>query len=184
MKPNICWIDLETTGLDPHEGVILEVACVITNWQLESLASYTAVIHHPPSQLDNMNAWCRTAHEASGLTSESRASPQDPPTVMAQLHNFIKTNCNRQSALAGSSVHFDRAWLNVHAPSTIALLSHRNLDVSSIRMLFDSVGFHTPTQDAVQGALPDISVHRALPDICYSIALGVIYRRLIATVAP
>ena len=67
---NIVWIDLETTGLDFENDVILEIACIITDSQCNEIDSYTSVINHPDSILNAMYDWCKHQHSKSGLIND------------------------------------------------------------------------------------------------------------------
>ena len=107
---NLVWIDLEMTGLDPEKMVILEIATVVTNDQLEIVAEGpNIVINYPQEILKNMNGWSRTHHEESGLLERVKISPYDCRSAEQETLDFLHNHCKQEeSPLCGNSIWQDR----------------------------------------------------------------------------
>ena len=142
------WIDIETTGLDPQEDIILEVGLKVTNQNLLELARYTSlvtsVLPHPVPTLAKAPQVVQEMHRASGLTSaiEQLCNSEIahnfwPEKVELQardfLVNFLDNTPIEMPAMCGSSVHFDREFLRIHMPKLHEFFGYRNRDVSSIK---------------------------------------------------
>ena len=182
----LVWIDIETTGLNPGHHVILEVACVITDDQLDSLQEYThLVIDCEPTVLlpskgddevrpnaiyaehfnNGLIAELTQAYSAKGWQEQST-----PEAVGQALHDFIQLHCPEPAPLAGSSVHFDRSFLAEHMPGVLDVLHYRNVDVSTVREL--------AKRWRPDMAMPErVGKHRALDDIYESIRLLRYFRK-------
>jgi len=164
------WLDLETTGLDPATGLILEVAAVLCedargdDFSAPLWAS-TAVYHTPEALAAvAIDDFVRRMHTSNGLFAdvrESRVSIEDVDMVLETTCEHLAPGRKHAITLAGSSVHFDLAWVRVHLPKTAERLSHRVFDVSTLRRAVDSWGpkVEWPVRDT----------HRALPDIMATI---------------
>lgn len=155
----ILWIDLETTGLDQNECEILEVAAIVTDKNLKEVDRYHSVVHQLEPTLRTMNQWCRDTHTKSGLLADVRASVQSLEQVENGLLELIQANFgNEKAILAGSSVHFDKKFIDKHMPKVAARLNYRIIDVSSFKETLRIVhGFELPEKT--------IAAHRALADI-------------------
>lgn len=135
VKQALIWIDLETTGLDRFRDVILEIACIITDKALNVVAEMpTLVVHRSQEVLDNMDEWCRKTHGETGLIKESLKSKLTIQDADRQVYDFIRQYVSKRNVgiLAGSSIHFDRAYMAREMPITESHLNHRMVDVSSI----------------------------------------------------
>lgn len=156
------WLDLEMTGLDPREDVILEVAAMVTDFNFKTLATYEAAIQRPESVLAQCNEWSRTQHTASGLFERIRTAGQQEHDVVAALIMLIKQQFGAEPAvLAGNSIHQDRAFIREWWPEVSGLLHYRMLDVSSLKVYMQGrYGVEFEKKEA----------HRALDDIRESIA--------------
>src|SRR6185312_2073672 len=86
----LLWVDLEMTGLDTEEHVIIEVAAEVTDWTFRTLASYEAVIKHSDEVLARANPWARDQHEKSGLTARVRTEGRPEQEVIHELVGFIQ----------------------------------------------------------------------------------------------
>ncbi|EEB15235.1 oligoribonuclease, putative [Pediculus humanus corporis] len=160
------WIDLEMTGLNPETDTILEVACIITEPDLNPLnEGMHFVIHQNDNVLKSMNEWCLVHHEKSGLISESRASPHSLKDVEEKLFNYIKSNTfiDGTNYLAGNSVYMDLLFLKKYMPSIPTFLHYRLIDVSSLKVLCN----HWYSYE-LKNCKKEVS-HRALDDIKNSI---------------
>lgn len=160
------WIDLEMTGLFPETDHILEIACIITDGQLNILEEGPSlVIHQPESVLEAMIDRVRQLHEPSGLINAVRASTIELQEAEQETLEMIQRNCERHKAiLAGNSVWQDAAFMRIHMPRITKYLHYRILDVSSIK---EAVKNWYPNDPHL--AFEKKGNHRALGDIQESI---------------
>lgn len=158
----LLWVDLEMTGLDTDEHVIIEVAAEVTDWTFKTLASYEAVIKQPDEVLARANPWARDQHAKSGLSERVRTEGRPEQEVVHELVGFIKAQFGDEPAvLAGNSIHNDRLFIKKWWPEVDALLHYRMLDVSSWKLVLQGkYGVSFDKNDA----------HRAFDDIQASIA--------------
>jgi oligoribonuclease len=179
----LAWIDLETTGLFPHKDVVLEVACIITDDDLEVLGTFNEVIHHPIAlefakyteedllTPDNYNALQRETgvqrkviemHIKNGLwRASAMANPREANYVDTALGDFIRFYTRGDAPqLAGSTISFDRSFLEVHFPDTTSAIHYRNLDVTTlnemVRRNWRGVHDERPRGESNHRALDDI----------------------------
>lgn len=136
---NLVWMDLEMTGLDPVRDTILEIATIVTDSQLNTLAEGPVIaIRHEVEALEGMDPWCVEHHGQSGLTQrclESRISLEEAET---RTLAFIKDYCpERSTPLCGNSIHQDRRFLARYMPRLNAYLHYRIVDVSSVKELVE-----------------------------------------------
>lgn len=131
----LLWLDLETTGLNPESDVILEVATVITDGRLDEICRYHSVIHQVDPTLLTMSHWCKKNHDDSGLIDLVRASTvseaQAEQELLSQISRHVQSG--DQLILAGSSIHFDRAFIRNRWKRLDSRLHYRMIDVSSIK---------------------------------------------------
>ena len=134
---NLIWIDLEMTGLDPDTDVIIEMATIVTDSQLNVLAEGpTLVIHQSDEVLANMNPWCIEQHGKSGLTQRVRESRIDTAEAEARTLEFLRQWVpERSSPMCGNSIGQDRRFLARYMPKLEAYLHYRNVDVSTLKEL-------------------------------------------------
>lgn len=134
---HLVWMDLEMTGLDPDQDVILEIATVITDGQLNIVAEGpNIVVHQPDSVLEEMNDWCKQHHGDSGLTQRVRESTVSLAEAEVQTLEFIQQHVGeRLSPLCGNSIHQDRRFLVKYMPALEGWLHYRNIDVSTVKEL-------------------------------------------------
>ena len=159
------WLDLEMTDLDPQKGTIIEIASLITDFQLNVLdEGPDIVIHQPKKVLEEMGNWYKEHFTQSGLLEEIKLSDITLDNAERKTLSFIKKHCAPQSGvLAGCSVHVDRLFLYHHMPKVYGYLHHHILDVDT----FKEAAFHWYPN------LPEFSTakaHRAHDDILDSIA--------------
>ena len=164
---NLVWIDLEMTGLNPDTDVILEIATIITDSQLNILAEGpTLVIHQSDVILETMDEWCKIQHKKTGLTQATHKSIITEQEAEKQTLSFIKEYCDPETALlSGSSVWQDRFFLRKYMPSIVNFLHYKMIDVSTIKEL---VKRWYPNNSNAE--IKSKEAHRALEDIRESIA--------------
>ena len=163
---NLIWIDLEMTGLDPRKDTILEIACLVTDKNLDVIAEGPdLVIHASDDALAGMNAWCRENHGRSGLTQSCRESKITLAEAERQVLEFIQQHVLvGKSPLCGNSIGMDRMFLFHYMPRILDHLHYRVIDVSS----FKEVSWRWYGE-----MVPKFSKktkHRALDDIRESVA--------------
>lgn len=156
------WVDLEMTGLDPEQHVIIEVAAEVTDLDFKTLASYEAVINHPEETLKKSNEWAAQQHEKSGLMDRVKTEGRPETEVIHELVGFIQAQFgNEPAVLAGNSIHNDRLFIKQWWPEVDKLLHYRMLDVSSWKLVMQ-------TKYNLNFVKPE--THRAFEDIQGSIA--------------
>lgn len=136
-KENLIWIDLEMTGLEPKTDVIIEIATIVTDSDLNILAEGpTLAIHQADEILDGMDEWCTNQHGRSGLTQRVKDSQVNEAQAEAQTIEFLKQYLEAgASPMCGNSIGQDRRFLNKYMPELEAFFHYRNLDVSSLKEL-------------------------------------------------
>ncbi|MGQ0553395.1 MAG: oligoribonuclease [Planctomycetota bacterium] len=163
----LCWIDLEMTGLDPREHVIVEIASLLTDNQLEIVAEGPEiVIHAEELYLGRMIEIVREMHLKSGLTEKVRRSTVNLRDAELETLAFLKPWCKpRAVPLCGNSIWCDRMFIKHQMPGIDDLLHYRTIDVSS----FKEVATRWSVA-SVSGAPRKRDKHRALEDIKESLA--------------
>ena len=134
---NLIWLDMEMTGLNPDSDRILEVAFVVTNGALETVAeSPVYALHQTDAVLDGMDAWNKGTHGKSGLINRVRASRFNEAQVEAALLEFVAQHApKRVSPMCGNSICQDRRFMYRYMPALEAYFHYRNLDVSTLKEL-------------------------------------------------
>jgi oligoribonuclease len=134
---NLIWIDLEMSGLQPDKDMILEMAVIITDAELNELAvSPVLVVHQPDVVLDGMDAWNKGTHGKSGLIDKVKASTLTEGDAEAQMIEFLKQYVPaNKSPMCGNSICQDRRFMARHMPKLEAYFHYRNLDVSVFKEL-------------------------------------------------
>jgi len=137
MKDSLIWIDMEFTGLDLDKDVILEIATVVTDGDLNVLSEGPNIaVHQDDGMLAGMDEWNRKHHRESGLVDRVRASAETAESAEEKTLEFLRTYCEPGKApLCGNSVHQDRAYIVKYMPRLNNFLHYRNIDVSSIKEL-------------------------------------------------
>ncbi len=163
---HLIWIDMEMTGLNPDADRVIEVALVITDGNLETIAEAPVlVVHQPDSVLDGMDAWNKSTHGKSGLIEKVKASVLDDVAVEAQMVEFLKEYVPAKiSPMCGNSICQDRRFLARWMPKLEDHFHYRNLDVSTIKELAKRW-----KPELLQG-MKKHNKHEALADIYESIA--------------
>ncbi|KFZ29282.1 MULTISPECIES: oligoribonuclease [Pseudidiomarina] len=176
----LVWIDLEMTGLEPDHDVIIEIATLITDQQLNVLAEGPVLaIHQPDARLAAMDEWNTRTHTASGLVERVQASDHDTAAAEQATLDFIKQWCTpKSSPICGNSICQDRRFLARYMPELEAYLHYRNLDVSTVKQL---AKYWAP---AVAAGVKKQGAHTALADIRESIAELQHYREHFFSIQP
>lgn len=162
---NLIWIDLEMTGLDPDNDLIIEIATVITDKDLKILAEGPVLaVHQSDAVLAAMDDWNQKHHGESGLISRVKSSNVNEAEAEAQtlafLQQWLPANA---SPICGNSICQDRRFLYRHMPKLEAYFHYRNLDVSTVKELAGRWAPH------IRDGFYKKSTHKALDDIIESI---------------
>jgi len=177
MPRMLAWIDLEMTGLDPARHTIVEIACLITDDDLQLMEEGPdLVVHASPEQLAAMDDVVRTMHTRSGLLPEIEASTLSLADAGAQTLAFLQSHipAARTVPLAGNSIGTDRRFLADQLPAIEDFLHYRSIDVSTIKELA-----RRWLPEIYKAAPPKLGGHRALQDIRESVAELAYYRTAI-----
>lgn len=177
-KQNLIWIDLEMTGLEPETDVIIEIATIVTDSQLNLIAEGPVfAVHHPDSVLALMDEWNLKTHGASGLTQRVRDSKIDTAEAERQTIAFLMQHVEAgASPICGNSVHQDRRFLNKYMPELERYFHYRNMDVSTLKELVRR------WKPEVLAGLKKQGSHQALDDIRESIAELRFYRQHVMSI--
>lgn len=171
----LVWIDLEMTGLELDRHVIVEVAALITDADLNIIGEgVDLVVHATPEQLAEMDDFVTTMHTSSGLLEEIKASTVSLQEAEEAVLALIAQHCDPEhpAPLAGNSIATDRSFIRAQMPRLDKALHYRMVDVSSLKELSrrwaPRVYFNQPDKGMA---------HRALADIVESIRELDYYRR-------
>ena len=159
----LAWIDLEMTGLDPSRHVIVEIATLITDDELNLVAEGPdLVVHATDEQLAAMDDFVTNMHTSSGLLEQIKASELSLEEAGQQTMAFLREHISeaRTVPLCGNSIGTDRRFLATQLPEIEEFLHYRSVDVSTIKELA-----RRWYPDALAGAPRKDGGHRALDDI-------------------
>ena len=181
MTDRLVWIDCEMTGLDLASDALVEIACVVTDGDLNEAAEGIDLIIKPPAEaLDHMPELVRAMHTASGLLNEL-AGGMTLAEAQDQLLSYVRGHIRepRKAPLCGNSIATDRAFLARDLPLLDEFLHYRMIDVSSIKELarrwYPRAYFASPMK---------AGGHRALADIKESITELRYYREAVFVPRP
>lgn len=137
MTEKLVWMDLEMTGLDPDTDLIIEMATIVTDSELNVLAEGPVLaIATPEEILAAMDEWNRTHHRDSGLLDRIRKSDVSLVEAEARTLAFLEQHVERETApLCGNSIWQDRRFLARHMKTLESYLHYRIIDVSSVKEL-------------------------------------------------
>jgi len=136
-KNNLIWIDLEMTGLEPQSDVIIEIATIVTDKELNILAEGPMIaVHQSDELLNGMDEWCTNQHGKSGLTQRVKDSTINEAGAEQQTIAFLEQWVPAgKSPMCGNSICQDRRFLANYMPALEEFFHYRNLDVSTIKEL-------------------------------------------------
>jgi len=159
---------MEMSGLVPDRERILEVAMVVTDADLNTIAEAPVyVLHQPDEVLDAMDSWNKSTHGKSGLVDKVRASKLTEADVEARILEFLKPIVGERVApLAGNTVHQDRRFMARYMPALDAYLHYRIVDVSTLKELarrWNPVAMQGLTKEGKHEALAD--VHESIAEL-------------------
>ena len=134
---NLVWIDMEMTGLLPDSDRIIEIAIIVTDPTLQTVAEAPVlVVHQSDVVLDAMDAWNKGTHGRSGLIDKVKASTMDEAAAEQAMIDFLKEHVpSGVSPMCGNSVCQDRRFMARYMPRLEACFHYRNLDVSTLKEL-------------------------------------------------
>jgi oligoribonuclease len=162
---NLIWIDMEMSGLNPDTDRILEVAVVVTDSRLNTVAEGpVVVVHQPVAVLDAMDKWNKSTHAKTGLIEKVKGATLTEADAESRVLAFLAEHVPpRISPMCGNSVHQDRRFLASYMPALEAYFLYRNLDVSTLKELAKR------WKPEIMAGLVKHGKHEALADIHESI---------------
>ena len=162
---HLIWIDLEMTGLDPDNDLIIEIATIVTDKNLNILAQGPVLaVHQSDAALAAMDDWNQHHHGQSGLIKRVKASTINDAEAERQTLEFLKQWLpERTSPMCGNSIGQDRRFLYRYMPNLEAYFHYRNIDVSTVKELAARWAPH------IKDGIKKQSTHQALDDIIESI---------------
>jgi oligoribonuclease len=162
----LIWIDLEMTGLRPDADRIIEVALVVTDHALETVAQAPVfVVHQDDAALDAMDSWNKSTHGRSGLIDKVKAATMTESDVEAAALAFLREHVPaKASPMCGNTICQDRRFLARFMPALEDWFHYRNLDVSTLKELVRR------WKPELMKGIPKEGKHEALADILESIA--------------
>ena len=180
-QPHLVWVDCEMTGLDTANDVLVEIAVLVTDSELNILGNgVDVVIKASPEQIAGMNEFVTKMHTDSGLLPEipNGISASEAEELILKYLESVDVAPGK-SPLAGNSVYVDRIFISRDMPKLSDYLHYRTIDVSSIKELtrrwFPKVYFNSPAKTGN---------HRALGDIKDSISELAYYRKTVFVEQP
>lgn len=173
-SPNLVWMDLEMSGLDPEKDVILEIATIVTDANLKTLAEGPVLaVHQTENIFEGMDDWNTRHHNQSGLVDRCRKSKLSIEECEKMVLDFIKPYTEKGgNLLCGNSITQDRRFIYKYMPKLSGWLNYRNIDVSSVKELSFRWYPNLPEFQKMEN-------HQALDDIRESIAELEYYRKTI-----
>lgn len=167
----LVWMDLEMSGLDPEVNTILEIATIITDYNLELISEGPVIaLYQPDEILDSMDDWNKEHHSKSGLLQRVRQSSISMTEAESMTLDFVKRYiAPGKVPLCGNSIWQDRRFLINYMPDLEKYFHYRNIDVSSIKELYRLWYPGLPRFEKK-------NTHTALKDIHESISELIYYR--------
>jgi oligoribonuclease len=165
-QQNLIWVDLEMTGLDPDNDVVIEIATIVTDSNLNTLAEGPVIaIHQSDERLDAMDEWNTSHHNSSGLVERVRESAADEAAASRDTLRFLRQYVpSGASPMCGNSICQDRRFMARHMPELERFFHYRNLDVSTLKILMQR------WRPELESGFKKSGAHLALDDIRESVA--------------
>ncbi|HEY6131069.1 MAG TPA: oligoribonuclease [Halioglobus sp.] len=162
---NLIWVDMEMTGLNPELDAVIEIATIVTDTELNTLAEGPVIaVHQSDARLAGMDEWNTTQHTRSGLVDRVRASQYDEQgaaqETLAFLAHWVPSGA---SPMCGNTICQDRRFMVRHLPQLEVYFHYRNLDVSSLKILMQR------WRPELEAGFIKSGTHLALDDIRESI---------------
>jgi oligoribonuclease len=135
-EDRLVWIDLEMTGLDVEKDVIVEIACIVTDAELERLDDgIQLVVFQDEATMEVMDDFVRNMHKKSGLLVEIPTSTTSVAAAEASVIEYIRSHVDTPgiAPLCGNSIGMDRRFLARYMPNLDGYLHYRSVDVSSFK---------------------------------------------------
>jgi len=163
---NLIWVDLEMTGLEPDDDVIIEIATIVTDTELNTLAEGPVIaLHQSEQRLDAMDEWNTSHHTRSGLVERVRRSADTEASASDATIEFLQQYLPADaSPMCGNSICQDRRFMARHMPVLERYFHYRNLDVSTLKILAQR------WRPELEQGFVKTGAHLALDDIRESIA--------------
>lgn len=162
---NLIWVDMEMTGLDPELDVVIEIATIITDSELNMLAEGPVIaVHQSAARLEGMDEWNTTHHTRSGLVDRVKASKHDEQRATEETVAFLEQWVPPgASPMCGNTICQDRRFMARHLPQLETYFHYRNLDVSTLKILMQR------WRPELESGFTKTGTHLALDDIRESI---------------
>ncbi|MEH6584866.1 MAG: oligoribonuclease [Halioglobus sp.] len=170
---NLVWVDMEMTGLEPDQDVVIEIATIVTDTDLNTLAQGPVIaLHQCDERLAGMDEWNTTHHTRSGLVDRVRASEDSEHSATDQTIAFLEQWVPAgASPMCGNTICQDRRFMARHMPQLEAFFHYRNLDVSTLKILMQR------WRPELESGFTKTATHQALDDIRESIEEMRYYRQ-------
>ena len=162
---NLIWVDMEMTGLDPDRDVVIEIATIVTDTELNTLAEGPVIaVHQSAARLAAMDEWNTTHHNRSGLVARVQASHYDEARAAQETLDFLAQWVpSGASPMCGNTICQDRRFMVRHLPQLEVYFHYRNLDVSTLKILMQR------WRPELESGFLKTGTHLALDDIRESI---------------
>ena len=174
VEQRLVWLDLEMTGLDPHENTIIEIATIVTEGDLEIVAEGPSfAISQPEEELDKMDEWNQTHHTENGLIDRVRNNGVSMKEAEEKTIEFLRLHClEGVPPLCGNTIGQDRRFLRKYMPELHDFFHYRSVDVTSIKEVIRRWYPNSPRFSKRSG-------HRAMDDVRGSIDELAHYRKYV-----
>ena len=162
---NLIWVDMEMTGLDPDKDVVIEIASIVTDSNLQTLAEGPVIaLHQSDEILNGMDEWNTSHHNSSGLVARVQQSTENEDSATRKTLEFLRQYVPAgASPMCGNSIGQDRRFMARHMPELEQYFHYRNLDVSTLKILMQR------WRPDLEAGFSKAGTHLALDDIRESI---------------